>query len=196
MASGTVRISGGHLRGRRVRVPEGPVRPTQDRVREALFSMLMPVLSGCSFLDLFAGSGVVGLEAWSRGAERVMWVESHRRVASVLKSNVAMFCGQDIASACCRCQDVFSFCRRWHEGLGFDVAYADPPYAVGQGDAISVGGLLTSIRDVGLVVPGGLLVLEQGARDPAPEATGWLAEREKHYGKTCLRIYRCEEEVS
>jgi len=190
--SGVLRITGGSLGGRHIRVPQGEVRPTQDRVREALFSSLQALLPGASFLDLFAGSGAVGLEAWSRGAAQVVWVEQDRRVYNMLKENVETLCGK-AAEAQCRLQDVFSFCRGWRSGGAFDIIFADPPYAKPDGDAGSAGKLLEAVREAGLAAAGGLLVLEQGGREAAPVAAGWTVLRERIYGRTCLRIFRREE---
>jgi 16S rRNA (guanine966-N2)-methyltransferase len=84
-----MRISGGEWCGRKLKAPPGDkVRPTQDRVREAVFAMLVNVVPGASFLDLYAGSGAVGLEALSRGAGRVTWVEKDPRHVALLKENL------------------------------------------------------------------------------------------------------------
>ncbi|MBR1608286.1 MAG: RsmD family RNA methyltransferase, partial [Kiritimatiellae bacterium] len=92
-----MRISGGSLRGRPlVSPPEGVMRPTQDAVREAVFSMLAAVVQDCGFLDLFAGTGAVGLEAWSRGAARVTWVENGPRSLRALSANLAKCCGEPL----------------------------------------------------------------------------------------------------
>lgn len=194
--AGLLRITGGTLGARRLRVPPGEgVRPTQDRVREALFNSLQPVIEGTAFLDLFAGSGAVGLEAWSRGAGRVCWVEQERRVFATLKENVDTLLGS-AATVECRCQDVFAFCRGWRGDRGFDVIFADPPYAARGAGAGLAGRLLTQLLAGGrhpLVAPGALLVLEQGAREPAPVAAGWELVREREYGRTCLRTYREKE---
>lgn len=192
--SGVLRIIGGSLGGRHLRVPPGmTVRPTQDRVREALFSALQPLPEGASFLDLFAGSGAVGLEAWSRGASRVCWVEEQRRIYNVLQDNVKALCG-GVAEAECRQQDVFAFCRGWRGAQGFDIIFADPPYAERGAGAGLAGRLLTLLGEVdGPAAPGALLVLEQGAGEPAPAALRWTLLRERDYGRACLRIYRKEE---
>lgn len=87
-----LRITGGELGGRQIRVPDGPVRPTQDRVREALFSMLGDRVVGARFLDLFAGSGAVGIEAWSRGAAQVCFVENNKRAYLILRQSVNELC--------------------------------------------------------------------------------------------------------
>ncbi len=194
--AGVLRITGGDLGGRRLRVPPGEgVRPTQDRVREALFNSLQPVIAGVAFLDLFAGSGAVGIEAMSRGARRACWVEQDRRVFATLEANVDTLVGRG-ATVECRCQDVFAFCRGWRGAHGFDVIFADPPYAAHGAGAGLAGRVLTQLLAGGghpLVAPGALLVLEQGAREPAPEAVGWVLVREREYGRTCLRTYREKE---
>lgn len=169
------------------------VRPTQDRVREALFSALQPLPEGVSFLDLFAGSGAVGLDAWSRGASRVCWVEEDRHVYTTLQENVKTLCG-GAAEAECRFQDVFAFCRGWRGARGFDIIFADPPYAARGAGAGLAGRLLAQLGEGGgPAAAGALLILEQGSREPAPEAAGWSAVRERGYGRTCLRTYRKEE---
>ncbi|MCL2104229.1 MAG: RsmD family RNA methyltransferase, partial [Kiritimatiellaeota bacterium] len=84
-----MRISGGEWCGRKLKAPAGDtVRPTQDRVREALFAMLVSVVPGAAFLDLYAGSGIVGMEALSRGARRATWVEKNPRHVALLKANL------------------------------------------------------------------------------------------------------------
>lgn len=174
-------------------MPSGDrVRPTQDRVREALFSSLQPSLAGASFLDLFAGSGAVGLEAWSRGAERVQWVEQDRRVFATLKENVATLIDAQAARHCF-CQDVLAFCRGWHESVGFDIIFADPPYAMRRSGAGFSEALLAALSLDGrhsMVAPGALLILEQGSWEPAVDRPGWQLIREREYGRTCLRTYQ------
>ena len=94
-----MRITGGILRGRKIRTPGNKIRPTQDKVREALFSILDDKVCKAGFLDLFAGCGAVGLDAWSRGAASVYWVESDRRVLSTLKQNVQQLCKDNCLSS-------------------------------------------------------------------------------------------------
>ena len=129
-----MRVTGGIVGGRTVKVPRGDkVRPTQDRVRQALFSSLAARIPGSRFLDLFAGSGAVGLEAWSRGAALVCWVESDAKVFEVLQGNVVALCGS--ASGHAEEQewrvirsDVFRFLNGLQGAAGYDIVFADPPY--------------------------------------------------------------------
>ena len=124
-----MRIAGGEWRGRALKAPPGDVlRPTQDRVREALFSMLMHETPGARFLDLFAGVGGVGLEALSRGAADCTFVELAPRHLAFLRANVAALAAE------ARCHLVRADAYAWletFEGAPFDVAFADPPYELG-----------------------------------------------------------------
>lgn len=173
--------------GRRVQRPAGPaVRPTQDRVREALFSSLAPRLPGCAFLDLYAGTGAVGLEAWSRGADRVCWVEASPRIFRGLQNQIRMFSQADQQVRLEPvCLDANVFCRRWSGAAPFDIVYADPPYAQAEPDK-----LLAAIISSGLLQDDGILVLEQGADAAAPLAEGWHLLRDKRYGGSRLRMFR------
>lgn len=122
-----MRVTGGILRGRRIMVPGNLARPSQDRVREALFSVLGNAVEGAEFLDLFAGTGAVGLEAWSRGAGFVCWVESNRRVLSLLRSNLRLLCG-DSSTTQIVGADAARFLRKGLAKRRFDIIFADPPY--------------------------------------------------------------------
>ncbi len=122
---GKIRIIGGKWRSRWLTVPAGEaVRPTADRVRETLFNWLTPYLPGASCLDLFAGTGVLGLEAVSRGADRAVLVESERRIAQQLSANVALL-NTD------RVEVIHSDARRLVENppCRFDLVFVDPPFA-------------------------------------------------------------------
>ena len=183
-----MRITGGMFRGRRLQSVQAAVlRPTQDRVREALFSALADALPGCSFLDLYAGTGSVGIEAWSRGAARVCWVEGNRRIFSVLERNV-----RDLADAVGgvtlepRCMNAVAFFRQVQAGQ-FDIVYADPPYARNRNEAETVLPLLAGSP---LLRAGGLMVLEQGADEAVPEHPAWDMLRERRYGSSMLRFFR------
>jgi len=129
-----MRIIAGEFRGRVLRPPPGRrVRPTADRVREAWFSIVGPVVAGARVLDLFAGSGALGLEALSRGAAHVTFVELSPASLNALRKNVAELGVEDRAAI--RRADAVRFVTR----LGadpFDLAFADPPYGTGQAEAI------------------------------------------------------------
>lgn len=122
-----IRIIAGEFKGRRLKTPAGDaVRPTADRVREAWFSILQRALRGARVLDLFAGSGALGLEALSRGAQRADFVELHRLALATLKANVKTLKVDDRAAI--HKADALRFAERLQPGQ-YDVAFADPPYA-------------------------------------------------------------------
>jgi 16S rRNA (guanine966-N2)-methyltransferase len=123
-----MRIVGGELGGRRLAVPkDARVRPTSDRVREAWMSILGDALEGARVLDLFAGSGALGLEALSRGAVSAEFVEMHQASLEALRANVAALGVEDRATV--RRGDAIRFVEKLAAGA-YDVAFADPPYAI------------------------------------------------------------------
>jgi 16S rRNA (guanine966-N2)-methyltransferase len=180
-----MRISGGELCGRKLKVPPGEkVRPTQDRVREALFSMLMTAIPNAVFIDLFAGSGSVGLEAYSRGARAVTWVEQEPRNAALIKENVAALAP---GSGEVACWDV----ARWLKGPGrgrqADVVFADPPYVVGQEQGFDA--VMRLLAENGVLRPGGVFAAEMPEAKRADEFEGWTLLRDRTYGHTRLAVY-------
>ncbi len=190
-----MRITGGRLCGRRVRVPRvAGVRPTQDRVREAMFSSLAARLDGASFLDLFAGSGVVGLEAWSRGAESVSWVERNARVLKQLKDNVREFCGTD--SGVFR-GSALGFVNRCAPRQPFDIVFADPPYGSSTGPVSLRGGgkdsdieaIMLTVARRQLLAEDGIFVLELATEENFAEPAGWRVIDDRKYGRTKLRLF-------
>lgn len=185
-----MRVTGGIFRGRHLQTASAAVlRPTQDRVREALFSSLADLIPGCAFLDLYAGVGSVGIEAWSRGAALVGWVEGNRRIFQVLEGNIRVLAsGSETVRLLPCCMDVGAYCCRSPvvEG-GFDVVYADPPYARNRTGAADI---LSVLAKYGVLKPEGIFVLEQGADEPAPVDAGWMLDRERRYGSTMLRFFR------
>ena len=124
-----LRIIGGTWRGRTWRFPEGDIRPTPDRVRETLFNWLTPGIAGARCLDLFAGSGALGLEALSRGAARVQFVEKSAGAARHLQQTLALWGGAQAAAAQIHVGDADAFLAAAPEA--FDVVFLDPPFAAG-----------------------------------------------------------------
>lgn len=193
-----MRVTGGEFRGRLLKSPGGETRPTQDRVREALFSMLAGRLGGVRFLDLFAGSGSVGLDAASRGAGLVWWVERDSRNVDCLRANVESLLG-DAEPGLFRVlrMDVFSFLRNAQASEAFDVVFADPPYErpVGGGAGAQPAGgglverLLGAIAADWVLKRDGLFVMEQHADQPVCVDAGWRVLRDRAYGTTRLVIY-------
>jgi len=178
------RIIGGTAGGRRIATPRGVnTRPTSDRVREALFSAVESwcgSLAGLRFLDLYAGSGAVGLEAWSRGAGVVTLVEQDRRTATMIAANAR---GLGFAKADVVTAPVSATLART-PAAPYDVAFLDPPYALSEAD---VAADLAALNDHGWLVPGALVVVERGSRGPEPDwPEGFEDSREKKYGETAL----------
>jgi 16S rRNA (guanine966-N2)-methyltransferase len=176
-----MRIVAGAARGRRLVAPPcDAVRPTADRVREALFASLMPLLPGASVLDGFAGSGALGLEARSRGAARVTLVERDRRALDALRRNVAAV-GLDATTVVPG--DMHRLAREGAlAGAPFDLVLLDPPYALEE-QALTV--LLTDLLP--LLAPGATVVVERAAAAPEP---AWppplLPGASRRYGSTRL----------
>jgi 16S rRNA (guanine966-N2)-methyltransferase len=188
-----MRITGGIYCRQQIRAPKGEVRPTQDMVREALFSIIGPRVEGTRFLDLFAGSGVVGLEALSRGAKSACWVESDRRVITTLKENIYRICGKEENSdGSSRIRffmgDVLTFLQKKLENQQFDLIFADPPYGrEGQKDWLSrILGILGSGT---VLAKGGLFIIEQSSKEIIEEYNAWDLVKDRVYGGTRLRFF-------
>lgn len=182
-----MRITGGQFGGRTLKVPRtADVRPTQDAVRQALFNMIGCEIPGATFLDLFAGSGSVGLEALSRGAVSATFVEADRRHFAVLSENVRALA---VAAGTCVCADAYRWIDRYAGG-GFSVVFADPPYALGEERGYA--GVLATLAARGVVRPDGLFVAEMTAAQTVAETPGWDVLRDRVYGKTRLIVWRRE----
>jgi 16S rRNA (guanine966-N2)-methyltransferase len=178
------RIVGGQARGRRLVTPAGDAtRPTSNRAREALFSALESERgpwAGAAFLDLFAGSGAVGLEAASRGAATVVLVESERAAWHACRENVAAL---HLPGVVLHRTDVLAFLAG-PAPRGFDVVFADPPYVY---PADSVTRALTLLATPGWCAPDAIAVVERAARDDALAwPTGWAPLRSRRYGEAML----------
>ncbi|MDI6909117.1 16S rRNA (guanine(966)-N(2))-methyltransferase RsmD [Nocardioides sp.] len=178
------RIIGGAAGGRRIDTPHGAAtRPTSDRVREALFSAIESwcgSLHGLRVLDLYAGSGAVGLEAWSRGAAAVTLVEADRRTAALVAGNARTlgFAGADVVAA-----SVATVLARGPVAP-YDVVFLDPPYPL---DETALGADLALLASRGWLAGGALVVVERSSRSPEPTwPAGLAATRRKRYGETTL----------
>ena len=166
------------------------VRPTQDRVREALFSMLQHEVPGSSFLDLFAGSGAVGVEALSRGARQATFVELNPRHLAVLAKNLeAMLPDAGERASCAESvrADVYGWLATAGRGRRFDVVYCDPPYALGAEKGYAE--VLAALASGDVVRPGGVFVAEMKIAQRADEVPGWTLCRDRRYGQTRVAVY-------
>jgi len=180
------RIIAGEARGRRLSVPPGTrTRPTSDRAREGLFATITArhgPLDGTAFLDLYAGSGAVGLEALSRGATPVMFVESDPAAARVIRANVAAV---GLPGAELIVGPVAAVLRRGRggeagSGPGFGVVVADPPYATGD-EAVTT--MLTALHG-GWLAAGALVAVERATRSgPVAWPEGYAPDGSRRYGE-------------
>jgi len=178
-----LRIIGGTARGRRLKGPGAlHLRPTAERVREAYYNIVAPVVAGGVFLDLFAGTGCMGIEALSRGAREAHFVEGHPAVAGLIRHNLELagFSG----SARVHRSDV----QRWlvaGQVPACDLIFIDPPY--GRGEVVPA---LVAIARTGVLAPGGLVVAETDRREDLPERVGnMMLTRLERYGDTLLSFF-------
>ena len=178
------RIIGGEARGRRIAVADGPTRPTSDRAREGLFSSLesmVGTLVGKTVLDLYAGSGALGLEALSRGASTVVMIESDRKAFTVCKENIATV---GLPGAYVHRMSVETYLAS--PGESYDIVIADPPYAETNTKIEQMLTLLASRLTSEAVV-----VVERSSRgEPFRWPEGFLADRERTYGEATLYYAR------
>ncbi len=174
-----MRITGGEWRGRPLIAPAGNgTRPTSDKVRQALFNLLGPQIAGATFLDLFAGTGAIALEALSRGARRAVAVESSPpALAALHKNSETLGAALEILPLPVE-QALKSFAAK---GDTFDIIFLDPPY---RHDA---GPLLPLLSP--LLNPGATVIFEDAVRDPVPESV-WGEPAERRYGDTRLLLWR------
>ena len=181
---GVARVIAGKAGGRRLSVPGGrETRPTSDRAREGLFATISSIvgsLAGARVLDLYAGSGAVGLEALSRGAGHVLLVEAGARAGRVIKENIAALGLPGAQLMVDRTERVLA---RGPEDAGgrYDVVFADPPYALG-GEEVSA--MLTALADRAWLAPGALVIVERATRSgPVRWPEGYAQDRARRYGE-------------
>jgi len=180
-----MRVTGGKGRGQRLKVPSGSrVRPTSDKVKQALFNILGDRVIGAGFLDLYAGAGGIGIEALSRGAGRVVFVDSSRESLAVIRMNIEQT-GFESRSRT-EWSEAETFLTKPSES--YDIIFLDPPYAV------EMQPLLELISHSGLVKPDGIVVAEHFKKQLSPERAGSLAlYREARYGDTVLAFYKIND---
>jgi 16S rRNA (guanine966-N2)-methyltransferase len=180
------RLISGVAGGRRLKVPRTGVRPTGDRAREALFNALSHLLDlrGAAVLDLYAGSGALGLEALSRGAASVVFVESSPGVLPVLKANleaVGLPGGRVVSGSVPRVVG-------GHAPAAFDLVLADPPYETPADEVVRV---LETLHRGGWLAPGAIVVVERSSREePFEWPTPFTGLRDRRYGEALLRYGR------
>jgi len=183
--AGRLRIVAGNWRSRLLEIAEVPgLRPTSERVRETLFNWLAPRIEGARCLDLFAGTGALGLEALSRGAASAVFVESSRRAAKVLEQNARTL---DASGAVVHHGDALEYLKT-AEPASFDVVFLDPPFAAGLLEKAC-----ETIESSGIVAAGGLLYLEQDKAQPQPTLpANWATVKDKTAGQVRYSLVRTE----
>lgn len=183
-----MRVIAGTARGRRLDAPRGQlVRPTADRVKEALFSILgsRVDLEGATVLDVFAGSGALGIEALSRGAAAVTFVEQEPAARRVLDANLTR-CGMTGQGRILAQSATAALAGLAEDGIRFDGVLMDPPYGQGLADRT-----LARLGDGPLLQPGGWVAAEHHVDDRLAETYGTLRlTTAKRYGKTVVSLYR------
>ncbi len=175
-----MRIIAGEFRGRRLKAPTWDgLRPTSDKLRETLFNILARRIAGAAVLDVFAGTGAVGLESLSRGATRAVFIEQDRRAAELISANAAL-CGVENRCVIIRDRAERALKRQRADQL-FDVIVLDPPY-----DFEPLGEVLDAA--VGHLAPGGVLILEHAYRRAVPAVSGARHTRTVRSGDSALTM--------
>lgn len=183
-----MRVIGGTSRGRRLAGPRGlDIRPTADHVKEALFNILSDRMAGARFLDLFAGTGNIGIEALSRGARQVTFVESSPAAGRLLRANLQRCGFERLAEV--RLMPVSRFLKQCREPA-YDIVFLDPPYQAQETERV-----LPSLGRDAIIRTNGVVVVEHFHKSPLDDRIGHLAlVKTYQYGDTCLSVYRSVRE--
>jgi len=181
-----MRVIAGQFRGARLFSPKDrAIRPTSDRVREYIFSCLHEDIRGTRVADLYAGTGAMGIEALSRGAEKVVFVDASKNAITVLQRNLQKL---DINAAVYRLP-VEAFIKRRDTGGPFDFIFCDPPYAFDSFELI-----VSLIKENSLLRPGGFIIYESDARTNSSLYADFKIIRQKKLGETRVTFYQYENE--
>jgi 16S rRNA (guanine966-N2)-methyltransferase len=175
-----MRVIAGSAGGIRLAVPKHGVRPTMDRVKAAIFSSLGDAIIGARVLDLFAGSGALGIEALSRGASSVVFVEEDPQSVDIIEGNLA----KTKLAGRVRQQDAFDFLRHSSTAETFQIIFADPPYEKTKHGELYTEKLLTNEPLPRLLESSGVFVLEKRPNETLPKMKFWRMIRQKTYGAT------------
>jgi 16S rRNA (guanine966-N2)-methyltransferase len=173
-----MRIIAGSAGGRPLKAPTDGLRPTMDRVRAAIFSSLGDLVPGADVLDLFAGSGAMGIEALSRGSASAILIDSNERCTRCIRENLRA-CGLE---AGVQTLEAYRFIDLYAEPASFDLIFADPPYHKRDTDIDHAAQLLRLPKLAAALRPSGLFVLEKNARDPFPQESCFELVKSRRYG--------------
>jgi 16S rRNA (guanine(966)-N(2))-methyltransferase RsmD len=175
-----MRITGGSLKGRLVECPQGIIRPAMDKMRESVFAIIQDRLPGAAFLDLFSGSGIIALEALSRGAASAVIVEKDKGKKRVLVENAALAAGR----AAVHIMPVERYIKFAKAGP-FDIIFLDPPFPYKF-----KAQLLSMIAAGGLLADGGLVIIHHPKEDKLPAAIAGLTQKDlRVYGRSLVAFY-------
>lgn len=181
-----MRVIAGSAKGHSLKVPKEVSRPTTDRVRESVFGILSAVIAGAKVLDLYAGSGALGIEALSRGADSCTFVEQNRGAARVIGENLKRTGLQNGRVVQCEVRAFLKGVRG-----DYDLIFADPPYPDGLTDAardfVAIGGWDDLLSE------DGFLILEREAIGDLPNPAGLELVQQKDYGRSRIAIFRREQ---
>jgi 16S rRNA (guanine(966)-N(2))-methyltransferase RsmD len=177
-----MRVIAGEFKGRRLASPRGAnLRATTDKVREALFNILSFKIEGASFLDVYAGSGSVGIEAISRGASRVVFIENDKNNIALLKKNLSLL--PDHARAEVVCGDALNYLKK--NEIDFDIIFLDPPYEAGD-----LENLLQTLGCCDSMKPQSVVIFEHFHKKILPDVAGDFSVLKRYrYGGTTLSLY-------
>ena len=184
-----MRIIAGRARGTQLVAPKGmDTRPTQDKVKESLFSMIQLDVPQAQVLDLFAGSGALALESISRGAESAVVVDKSREALDCIRKNVAkMRAEEQVTILPMEWSQALLKCKQ--AGKNFDLVFLDPPYRMTE-----LGEMCQKMLDMDLLLPGAMLVLEHRTGVELHMPCVFCLEKERTYGETQIHFYRLEAE--
>ena len=178
----SLRIIAGKYKGRRLHTPRGEsIRPTADRIREAIFNILGNQCRGCLVVDLFAGTGALGLEAMSRGADQVVFVDNRRAALDVIRRNIEVCgCGDSAMVFSADIKRNLSCLKRLTRSA--EMVFMDPPYRKGL-----ISPALHGLHSGGFIAPEAKLIIEHSADDPLPDpGQNFRLDDQRRYGKTLV----------
>lgn len=183
----TVRVIGGSHRGMKIKSLAGVnTRPTSDFVREALFNIIGPDVSGKDFADVYAGTGAVGIEALSRGAKSATFIEKNAKACNLIRENLKSLDLRDKATVY-NMDTNTAFEKALERGLEYDIIFLDPPYDSGQ-----INRSLMFLRGCSLVNTGTLIIAQHSTKEQI-HPKGFCIAKQKNYGRTILSFLRSEE---
>lgn len=181
-----MKIISGRFKGRSINMPDA-IRPTSDKVREALFEILKTRIVGADFLDLYCGSGAVGIEAFSRGAKSATFVDNNFKCITVLKKNLAILGILDLSSINIYSKDVLNALKEFNaRTVSFDMVFIDPPYYKELAKNTLIG-----LSDCAILARNAIVIVETNKKESLPDEAGLLKRfRTSRYGDTKLEFYR------